>query len=467
MTEHALKEMSRHGRLKVGTFVVEFSTPGIGQLLKAAGCEFVLLDMEHSGFGFDTVKQMLRYMQAGDMPAIVRVPSREYHHAARAMDMGAEGIMLPMVGSAAAARELLSYVKYAPDGERGVALQIAHDRYAPGPVQKKLRDANERCTFVALIETAEGVENAEEIAAIEDVDILWIGHFDLSVSMGIAGQFDHPDFKAAVARVVRAAKKHNKSLGRLVPNVDAGAALFKEGFDFICYSGDVWLLQQAMREGVEGLRAQCKRAGDGQRNKGVQQVMADKFRVALSRDFLTAEGEPLFPMFDRTPLDEDPDIEWHYLENGDGPVDAAELAGHDALILLAQRFDRSSVPGDGRLAMVARFGVGYDSVDVPACSDNGIALVITPNGVRRPVAVAIIALILAVMGKLLLKDQLTREGPPGFARKGAHMGVGLVGKTLGSVGIGNIGAEMFRLAKPFDMNFMACDPYADPSVARS
>ena len=259
MTEHALKEMSRHGRLKVGTFVVEFSTPGIGQLLKAAGCEFVLLDMEHSGFGFDTVKQMLRYMQAGDMPAIVRVPSREYHHAARAMDMGAEGIMLPMVGSAAAARELLSYVKYAPDGERGVALQIAHDRYAPGPVQKKLRDANERCTFVALIETAEGVENAEEIATIEDVDILWIGHFDLSVSMGIAGQFDHPDFKAAVARVVRAAKKHNKSLGRLVPNVDAGVALFKEGFDFICYSGDVWLLQQAMREGVEGLRAQCKR----------------------------------------------------------------------------------------------------------------------------------------------------------------------------------------------------------------
>ena len=193
--------------------------------------------------------------------------------------------------------------------------------------------------------------------------------------------------------------------------------------------------------------------------------MADKFRVALSKDFLTAEGEPLFPMFDRTPLDEDPDIEWRYLENGEGPVDAAELAGHDALILLAQRFDRSSVPGDGRLAMVARFGVGYDTVDVPACSDNGIALVITPDGVRRPVAVAIIALILAVTGKLLVKDRLTREGPPGFARKGAYMGSGLVGKTLGSVGIGNIGAEMFRMAKPFDMRFIAHDPYADPAVA--
>ena len=264
MSDVYLKRMTRNGRLKVGTFVVEFATPGIGQILKAAGCDFVLLDMEHSGFGFDTIKRVLRYMQAGDMPTIVRVPSREYHHAARAMDMGAEGIMLPMVGSAEAARELLSYVKYAPEGERGVALQIAHDRYAPGDTKKKLRQANERCTFVALIETAEGVENADAIAAIEDVDLLWIGHFDLSVSMGIAGQFDHPDFVAAVARIARAAHKHNKSLGRLVPNVETGAALFGEGFDFICYSGDVWLLQQAMREGAEGLRAVCKR---GRRRK--------------------------------------------------------------------------------------------------------------------------------------------------------------------------------------------------------
>ncbi len=193
--------------------------------------------------------------------------------------------------------------------------------------------------------------------------------------------------------------------------------------------------------------------------------MDDKFRIALSADFLDAEGEPLFPMFDRSPLDDDPDIEWRYLENTDGPVDASELAGHDALILLAQRFERSSVPADGRLALVARFGVGYDSVDVPACTENGIALVITPDGVRRPVAVAIIALILAVTGKLLIKHQLTIEGPPGFAKRSGHMGVGLIGKTLGSVGIGNIGAEMFRMAKPFDMNFIACDPYADPAVA--
>jgi phosphoglycerate dehydrogenase-like enzyme len=115
--------------------------------------------------------------------------------------------------------------------------------------------------------------------------------------------------------------------------------------------------------------------------------------------------------------------------------------------------------------VIARFGVGYDTVDVPACTENDIALVITPDGVRRPVAVSIITFMLALTGKLMVKDRLARSGPPGFAARGEHMGVGLVGKVLGSLGVGNIGAEMFRLAKPFDMTFIAHDPYADKSVA--
>ncbi len=193
--------------------------------------------------------------------------------------------------------------------------------------------------------------------------------------------------------------------------------------------------------------------------------MAENFRVAVSSDFIKPDGSPAFPMFDMSPLDEKANVEWKYLEERDGPVSAAELSGHDALILLGQRFDRASIPADGRLAHVARFGVGYDTVDVAACSEHGIALSITPDGVRRPVAVSIIALMLAITGKLLIKDRLTRQGPEGFARKIDHMGVGLVGKTLGSMGIGNIGAEMFRMAMPFDMKFIAHDPYADLAVA--
>jgi D-3-phosphoglycerate dehydrogenase len=188
------------------------------------------------------------------------------------------------------------------------------------------------------------------------------------------------------------------------------------------------------------------------------------FRVALSGDFRKADGSPTFPDFDLTPLREARNVEMAFLDNA-SPLKASQLEDFDALILLAHRFDAGSVPRSGRLAVVARFGVGYDTVDVPACTANDVALVITPDGVRRPVAVSIITFMLALTGKLMVKDRLARMGGPGFAARGEHMGVGLVGRTLGSLGVGNIGAEMFRMAKPFDMNFIAHDPYADKAVA--
>jgi phosphoglycerate dehydrogenase-like enzyme len=149
----------------------------------------------------------------------------------------------------------------------------------------------------------------------------------------------------------------------------------------------------------------------------------------------------------------------------DGVMPADELAGFDALILLVPKFSAQSVPEDGRLAIVARFGVGFDNVDLDVCNAHGIAAVITPDAVRRPVAVAVLTMILALAGRLMIKDQLTRQGPDGWAKVGQNMGQGLIGLTLGSLGLGNIGAEVHRLARPLDMRFIAHDPYADESVA--
>ena len=189
------------------------------------------------------------------------------------------------------------------------------------------------------------------------------------------------------------------------------------------------------------------------------------FRVALSGDFKKADGSPAFPDFDLLPLDEHPDVEYAYIPVN-GVVKAEALEGFDALILLVPRIEQSSFPKDGRLSVIARFGVGYDNVDLKACSDHDCALAITPDGVRRPVAVSVMTFMLALTGKLLVKDKLTREGPAGWAKRNDHMGVGLVGRTLGSLGIGNIGAEVFRMAKPFDMKFIAHDPYANKKVAK-
>ena len=253
---NALKAQCRTRELKLGHFVVEFATPGIGHILKGAGCDFVLLDMEHSGFSFETVKSVVRYCEAARLPAIVRVPSKAYDHVARAADVGAEAVMVPMVDTDAEARELAAFLKYTPAGRRGVALGIAHDSYRnAGTVHDRLAGANERTCLFAQIETASGVEHAERIAAVDGVECLWIGHFDLSASLGIPGQFTHPEFTAAVDRVVAACRKHGKALGRLVPDAASGIDHAERGFDFVCWSGDVWALQEAVRGGIDAIRA--------------------------------------------------------------------------------------------------------------------------------------------------------------------------------------------------------------------
>ncbi len=258
MGASTLKAMARTRTVKVGHFVVEFVTPGIGHLLKNAGCDYVLFDTEHSGFHNETIKSAIRYFEAASLPVIVRVPSKEYHHIARALDMGAEGIMVPMVNDAAEAEAIVQSMKYTPRGGRGVALAVAHDNYMAGDVMKKLQAANDRSTLFVQIETAAGVENAEDIAAVDGVDCLWVGHFDLSASLGIPGRFGHPKFKRAIERTYAACKTHKKAYGRLVPDAASGVDLFGQGFDFICYAGDVWVFQAAVQDGVSKIRAGCK-----------------------------------------------------------------------------------------------------------------------------------------------------------------------------------------------------------------
>jgi phosphoglycerate dehydrogenase-like enzyme len=191
-----------------------------------------------------------------------------------------------------------------------------------------------------------------------------------------------------------------------------------------------------------------------------------RFRVALSADFLKPDGSPALDGFDLSPLRQDPRIDLDYVAAVDDVIPAAALEDHDALILYGHQMRGSSLPKSGRLAVVARFGVGYDSVDVEALADEGVATVITPGGVARPVAVGILALILALANRLMEKDRLARRGSDGFADLSAGIGVGLTGKTLGTIGLGNIGAEMVRIMQPLGLNFIAHDPHVDAARAR-
>ncbi|AEI95711.1 HpcH/HpaI aldolase family protein [Roseobacter litoralis] len=243
-------------QLPIGTYLGEFATPGIGEILAAVGCEFVFVDMEHSGFSFQTSAQILRNLHGAGLATMLRVPSKAAHHLQRAADIGAQGVIAPMVGTAQEARDCIAALKYAPDGQRGVAIGIAHDDFRKRSVPDAMRHANQKTGFVALIETAEGVTNCEEIMSLPGVDAIWIGHLDLSVSLGIPGDFNNPLFLDAVTRIMAAAADAETPVGRLVGSAEEAARCHREGCRLMCYLGDIWLLQKALGEGIATIRSQ-------------------------------------------------------------------------------------------------------------------------------------------------------------------------------------------------------------------
>ena len=193
--------------------------------------------------------------------------------------------------------------------------------------------------------------------------------------------------------------------------------------------------------------------------------MSQTFRVGLTRDILGPDGTIGFGDIGLSLLDEAAGVEWDILAENTSPLRRDQVQDYDALLVLGPSITTETLEGVDRLTILARFGVGYDAVDVDACTENGVLLTITPDGVRRPVAAAVITFILALSHKLLIKDSLTRDGR--WSEKLDYMGIGVTGRTLGLIGLGNIGREVFKLAQPFEMRHLAYDPYATPEQARA
>jgi phosphoglycerate dehydrogenase-like enzyme len=187
------------------------------------------------------------------------------------------------------------------------------------------------------------------------------------------------------------------------------------------------------------------------------------FRVGLTRELRDAQGEPAFGRRALEVLKENPAIEWEYIPEALREITPEVAARYDGIYVNAPKVTRASVArGDCRVKIFARHGVGYDSVDVPAMSARGILVTNTPLAVRRPVAVAALTMLFALAGRLFVKDRLTRAGR--WAERTSHMGIGLIGRTLGVVGAGGIGQELLRVAQPFGMRRVVADPYVGDAV---
>jgi len=246
MRANPVREKLRAGGNAFGVMAFEFFTPGLAPVLAAAGAEFVLLDMEHSGVAIDSVKAQIAYAHGAGIVPMVRVTACAYHRIAPVLDAGALGIMAPMIETREQAETLAAACRYRPEGRRGLGFGVSHDRYTGGAARPKMQAANEAILTIALIESARGVENADAILATPGLDLAWLGHYDLSDSLGCAEEFNDPRYLAAEQRLLTAAAAAGKPLGWLVPTGEAVRLALRRGFRCICIGHEVAVLRDAL-----------------------------------------------------------------------------------------------------------------------------------------------------------------------------------------------------------------------------
>ncbi len=261
MKVNRVKRILKEGGVVLGTMVFEFNSPGIGRLARDAGADFVVFDMEHTGWSMETVRMLMATSRPSDLVPVTRVPTLEYQFVARALDVGAMGIMVPQLETEEQARSLVRAAKYPPVGRRGVTFGTEPDEYRDEDVDAVVRSANEEGLLIVQIESARGVDQAQSIAAIDGIDVLWVGQFDLTTSMGIPGQFTHPEFARALELVLAACQRHDKAAGYSAGSVEELCTRRAQGFRCLSYSEDYTIYKETLRTALADARA---RLGDAE-----------------------------------------------------------------------------------------------------------------------------------------------------------------------------------------------------------
>lgn len=237
-----LKERLRNGEQVLGTMVTTFASPDIAKIIQACGFDFLIVDCEHGSFTTREVANIIAVARGIGMPALVRIPEMRREHALKFMEMGASGLLLPNTESAEQAKMLVDCTKYAPLGHRGVSLSRPHTDFAKVSGATYMPKANDETILMCQIESRKGVENVEEIIAVEGIDVAFIGPNDMTQDYGILGQFEHPEIVAAFERIVAAAQANGKWAGAHFGGAAPLKPWLKKGMQINMWNSDNGLL---------------------------------------------------------------------------------------------------------------------------------------------------------------------------------------------------------------------------------
>ena len=256
--DNGLKGRMRAGQSLIGCWINLCSNLA-AEIVGQAGYDFAMIDMEH---GPGSVADAIAVMQAlgPDCVPCVRSPSNDPVWIKRILDAGAQGVMIPSVNDETEAQSAVAACHYAPLGNRGMAATIVRASGFGANWQDYVRRIEAEVLVMCQIETGRAVENVDKIAAVEGVDMLFIGPFDLSASMGFLGQPDHPEVRSAIGRVESAAKAAGKFVGGISTPERSAEALLSDGYDLILPDSDVALLGEAARTSVSRLKAAARQA---------------------------------------------------------------------------------------------------------------------------------------------------------------------------------------------------------------
>lgn len=225
-----------------GTFI-NVNAPNMVEICGLCGMDFIIVDTEHGALTTESIENIVRTAEYADMSALVRVTKNDHKHNARLLDIGAHGIMVPMVSTVEEAKMAVESCKYNPMGFRGIGLGRGA-RWATIP--NYFEEANKGTLVVCMCETKEHLQNLDEIVKIEGLDVIFVGTVDLSQSLGVMGQPGHPIVEDAVQKVLKACKSSNVAAGITVQNEQEAIKRAQEGFLFISILNDMRIWQKSL-----------------------------------------------------------------------------------------------------------------------------------------------------------------------------------------------------------------------------
>jgi 2-keto-3-deoxy-L-rhamnonate aldolase RhmA len=245
----------RKGETAFGCAIQAYRSPEIVRVFGAAGFDYTFIDMEHGGFDFETVQDMIGAAARCGITPVVRVGELLYSLVSRLLDVGAQGIVLPRVEDPALLAEALSWMKYPPTGKRGYGILPAYIDYEARSMKEVIAHLNANTMAVVQFETALALERADELLSAPGMDVAMVGPADLSISLGVPGELEHPTMLAAIGRLIEQANRHGVVPGIQTRTIEQARFWAERGMRFIGAGGEHGLLMAKAREAVTTLRA--------------------------------------------------------------------------------------------------------------------------------------------------------------------------------------------------------------------